>query len=91
MKLVDYKKADVAVQFVPQESAGRTEEKVVGLPAFSGASSAMTPGYFHLNVTVGRFGLYLTAPRRRPRRLTSWRRRSSLCSSSAELGPAASG
>jgi len=62
VKLVDYAKADVAAQFVQKESAGRKDEKVAGLPAFSGSSSAMTPGYFHLNVAVGRFGLYLTGP-----------------------------
>jgi hypothetical protein len=64
VKLVDYQKADIAVGFVQKESAGLKEEKIASLTAHAGPSSPMSPGNLHLNVAVGRFGLYLTGPDR---------------------------
>lgn len=60
--LVDYLKSATAARFVEQESAGLAPGKVQQLPAFSGPSGPQTPGYEHLNVQLGRFGLFVRGP-----------------------------
>jgi hypothetical protein len=59
VELADYEKADIAQAVVQSRSAGAEQKSFDEQPAFSPSSEF---GYFHLNISVGRFGLYLRAP-----------------------------
>jgi hypothetical protein len=58
-KLVDYTSAEQARQFLAAEHPGQTPGSFANLPAYVGESQF---GILHLNVVVGRFGLYLSGP-----------------------------
>lgn len=63
VKLIDYQKADIASKFVAQESPGMEHETIGTLPAYTSASEPDHAGFVHLNAVVGRFGLYISAPK----------------------------
>ena len=62
VRLVDYQKTLVAAEAVREESAGLAPAKVGALNGFAGPAPAHSHGAAALNVTLGRFGLYLTGP-----------------------------
>lgn len=58
--LVDYKKVDTAKKFVAHDHPGETETTFESLPAFTSESDF---GYYHLDVAVGRFCIFLRGPK----------------------------
>ncbi len=61
-KLVDYRKAESALGFVRHEHPSESEGQFAGLPAYTAASAEKMPGGYHLDISVGRFGLFLRGP-----------------------------
>ena len=59
VKLVDYRNAATSEKFVKMDHSEEQGEKFENLPAFKGESSF---GYYHLDVVVGRFGLFIRGP-----------------------------
>lgn len=62
VRLVDYRKASVARDFVKLDHPDEAEETFSGLPAYAAPSPAQTPGGYHLDIAVGRFGLFAQGP-----------------------------
>ena len=60
VRLVDYKKVDAARQFLKHYHPGEQETTFESLPAFTRESDF---GYYHLDVAVGRFGIFLRGPK----------------------------
>jgi len=61
-KLIDYLAAQPALEFVKHNHQREVEGEFVGLPAYAGPSPAQNPGGYHLDIAVGRFGLFLEGP-----------------------------
>lgn len=59
MKLVDYTGLEQARQFMAGEHAGQAAGVFANLPAYVSESQF---GFLHLDIVVGRFGLYLSGP-----------------------------
>lgn len=62
VRLVDYRKLDMATQFVRHDSSTLQSVQIDSQTAYSGPSDSRTPGVVHLHIAAGRFGLYLTGP-----------------------------
>jgi hypothetical protein len=62
VKLVDYRQISVAKRFLITYQMGKREITIDDLPAFAGVSEFP---YYHLDVAVGRFGLFLRGPKDR--------------------------
>ncbi len=65
IKLIDYRKASAAKDFVKLDHPDEAEGTFEGLPAYAAPSPAQRPGGYHLDVAVGRFGLYAQGPSER--------------------------
>ncbi len=60
VKLVDYRKPTISEKFVKQYNPTAQQSTFETLAAFTGESNF---GYYHLDIVVGRFGLFLQGPK----------------------------
>ncbi|MCL5105633.1 MAG: DUF799 family lipoprotein [Armatimonadetes bacterium] len=60
VRLADYRKPDVSEKFIQTYNSGGQSTTFENLPAFTGESDF---GYYHLDMAVGRFGVFLRGPK----------------------------
>lgn len=62
VKLVDYRTVEACKGFVAHRHPREEPQDFDGLPAYFGPSESATPGAYHLDVAVGRLGLFIVGP-----------------------------